>query len=84
MGKTTFNRTLSCDRVMAGAFFSQPELDVPEEEMSQHAGHHMMDPAGEFAHLVVVHSKFRLCFLKTLLDGPANTAEPHEKLEADA
>ena len=69
---------------MAGAFFPQPELEVPEEEMGQHTSHHMMDPAREFAHLVVVHSKLRLRFLKALLDGPANTAQPYEEFEAGA
>jgi len=63
-------------------FFSQPELDMPEEEMSQHTGHHMMNPAGKFSPLIVVHAKFSLRFLKTLLHSPANTAEPHEELEA--
>src|SRR5271169_2972221 len=84
MGRTTFNRILSCDRVMAGAFFPQPELEVPEEEMGQHTGHHVVDPSGEFAHLVVVHPQFRFCFLKALLDGPANAAEPYEEFKAGA
>jgi len=69
---------------MAGAFFPQPELEMPEEEMGQHAGHHMVDPAGEFAHLIVVHSKLRFRFLKTLLDGPANAAQPYKEFEAGA
>ena len=35
MGKTTLSNTLSCDRVSDGAFFSQPNLLMPEEEMGQ-------------------------------------------------
>ena len=69
---------------MAGAFFPQPELEVPEEEMGQHAGHHMVDPAGEFAHLVVVHPEFRFCFLKALFDSPANATQPYEEFKAGA
>ncbi len=30
---------------MDGAFFFQTEFQVPEEEMSQHAGYHMVMPA---------------------------------------
>jgi hypothetical protein len=44
----------------------------------------MVDPAGEFAHLIVVHSKLRFRFLKTLLDGPANAAQPYKEFEAGA
>jgi hypothetical protein len=41
--KPALIRILSCDSVTAGAFFSQSELDVPEEKMSQHACHHVVD-----------------------------------------
>ena len=69
---------------MAGAFFPQPELEVPEKEMSEHAGDHMVDPAGEFTHLIVVHPEFRFRFLKALLDSPANATQPYEECEAGA
>jgi hypothetical protein len=33
-GSTIFSNILSCDGVIAGAFFSQPDLQVPEKVMS--------------------------------------------------
>jgi hypothetical protein len=33
IGKITLSKTLSCDRVMDGAFFSYPDFQVPEEKM---------------------------------------------------
>jgi hypothetical protein len=34
--------SLSCDSVIAGAFFPQSDSHVPEEEVSQHTGDHMV------------------------------------------
>jgi len=84
MGNTTLIRILSCDSVIAGAFFPQSELDVPEEEVGQDAGHHVMNPPWKFPDLIVVHSDFGLCFFKTLLDGPSHTTEPNQQLESTA
>jgi len=36
---------LSCNSVIAGAFFPQPYSHVPEEEVGQHVGDHMVTPA---------------------------------------
>ena len=83
MGKTTLSSTLSCDRVSDGAFFPQPNLLMPEEEMGQHACEHMMMPAGKFSHLIVVHTQFSLCFLKALFNGPAQPTEPDQCFEPD-
>jgi hypothetical protein len=41
-------------------FFSHPDFQVPEEEMGQHGGCHVMVPSGKFSHLVVGHSQFGL------------------------
>jgi hypothetical protein len=40
---------------MAGAFFPQPYPQVPQEEVSEHAGKHVVVPSWIFPHLVVVH-----------------------------
>lgn len=37
IGSSSLIKTLSCDSVMDGAFFSQPDFQVPEEEMCHHA-----------------------------------------------
>jgi len=77
-GKTTSMRNLSCDTVIDGAFFPQPDLQVPQEEVGQHAGQDMVIPTRVFPNLVVVHTQFLFCFFKALLYGPAKPAEPHE------
>ena len=63
---------------MDGAFFFQTELQVPEEEMTQHAGYHMVMPAWKFAHLVMVHAQVGFGFLETLLNCPTQAAQPDE------
>src|SRR5215831_435537 len=80
-GKTTSNNRRTCDTVSAGAFFFQPDLQVPEEEMGQHTGEHVMMPAGIFAHLIMIHAQFGFRFLKTLFNGPADSAEPHQETQ---
>jgi len=42
IGNIALNSNLSCDGVMAGAFFSQSDLEVPEKKMSEHAGHYII------------------------------------------
>lgn len=73
---------LSCDSVMEGAFSPQSDIQVPEEEVSQHAGQHVVIPSGKLPHLIMIHAEFGFSFLKTLLDGPANTTEPYEESES--
>ena len=74
----TLSKTLSCDRVMDGAFFPQPDFQVPEKEMGQHAGYDVVVPSWKLAHFVVVHAQFGLGFLKALFYCPSQTAEPYE------
>jgi hypothetical protein len=67
---TKSHKNLSCDGVIAGAFFPQSYFEVPKEIMTKHAGQYMMVPTWKFSHLVLVHSQFRFCFFKALLNGP--------------
>jgi hypothetical protein len=67
IGNTVLNSNLSCDGVMAGAFFSQSDLEVPEKKMSKHACHYMMVPAWKFPHFILIHPQFCFCFAKALL-----------------
>jgi hypothetical protein len=41
MGRITFSNILSCESVIAGAFFPQFYFQVPEEEVGQHTGQYM-------------------------------------------
>ena len=76
MGRTALISSLSCDSVMAGAFFPQLNPHMPEEKVSQHAGDHMVTPPRIFPYLVVVHSQIGLGFLETLFNSPADAREP--------
>jgi hypothetical protein len=76
IGNTAPMSNLSCDSVIAGAFFPQPDSHVPEEKMSQHASQHMMPPSGKLPHLVMIHAQVRFGLFKTLLDGPSYTRKP--------
>jgi hypothetical protein len=67
---------------MDGAFFPQSDIQVPEEEVSQHAGQHVVVPSRKLPHLIMIHTELGFSFFKTLLDGPTNTAEPHEEFES--
>src|SRR5215467_8523123 len=69
-GKTTSNNLRTCETVSAGAFFCQPDLEMPEEAMGQHTREHVMMPAGVFAHFIVIHTEFGFRFLKTLFNRP--------------
>ena len=51
--------------------------------MGKHTCEHMMMPAGKFSHLIVVHTQFGFCFLKTLFNGPAQPTEPDQCFEPD-
>src|SRR5436190_23061742 len=81
-GKTTSNNRRTCDTVSADAFFFQPALQVPEEDMRQHTCEHVMMPAGGFAHLIVIHAQVGFRFLQTLFTGPPDPAELHEETQA--
>jgi hypothetical protein len=81
IGKITLSNTLSCDRVMEGAFFPHPDFQVPEEEMCQHAGDDVVVPPWKLTNLVVVHSQFCLGFLETLFDCPSQPTEPHKRVQ---
>src|SRR5215471_11518926 len=80
-GKTTYNNRRTCDTVSAGAFFFQPDLQVPEEEMGQHTREHVMMPPRVFAHFVVIYTELGFRFLKTLFDGPPDPTEPHQETQ---
>jgi len=82
MGNTALMISLSCDSVIAGAFFPQPDPHVPQEEMGQHAGDHMVAPPRIFSHLIMVHSQIRLGLFKALFDGPAHPGEPDKGLKS--
>src|ERR671933_1209155 len=82
-GKTTSNKRRTCETVSAGAFFFQPDLEMPQKEMGQHTGQHMMMPARVFAHFIVAHAEFGFCFLKTLFNGPPDPTKPHQQAQGD-
>ena len=71
-------RVLSCDTVIDGAFFPQPDFQVPKKEMSQYTGQNMVIPSRIFSHLIMIHSQFRFGFFEALLYGPTNATEPNE------
>ena len=52
---------------------------MPQKEVGQHTGEHVMVPARVFADFIVVHPQLRFRFLKALFDGPPHTTEPHEQ-----
>ena len=62
-------RVLSCDSVIDGAFFSQPDLQVPEEKMGQHARENVVVPPWKLTHLVVVHAGLGSNFAHYPLSG---------------
>ena len=57
---------------------------MPQKDMGQHTGGHVMIPAGVFAHFIVRHTPFRLRFLKALLNSPPHATEPHQKAQRRA
>ena len=80
-GRMTSKRTLSCDRVIDGAFFPQSYFEMPEEKMSKHRCQHMVVPSGVFSNFVMIHAKFRFGFLKALFDGPSDATQPDKKAQ---
>src|SRR5919199_3911689 len=72
-GKTTSNNLRTCETVSAGAFFFQSHLEMPQKEMGQHTGQHMVMPARVFAHFIVVHPQLRFRFLEALFNGLITT-----------
>ena len=78
-GKTTSNNRRTCDTVSAGAFFFQPDLQVPEEEMGQHTCEHVMMPAGVFADFILVHAQFGFGLFEALFNSPPQATSPHEQ-----
>src|SRR5215813_6697031 len=80
-GNTTANNLRTCETVSAGAFFFQPELEMPEKEVGQHTREHVMMPSGVFAHFIVIQAQFGFRFLKTLFNGPSDPTEPHKETQ---
>jgi len=54
---------------------------MPQKEMGQHTGEHVMVPARVFADFIVVHAEFRFGFLKTLFNRPSDPTEPHKETQ---
>src|SRR5215510_5105257 len=69
-GKTTSSRVLSWDTVMAGAFFSQTYLQMPEEEVGYHSSEHVMVPRAVFTDFILIHAQFGFGLFEALLHGP--------------
>ena len=84
IGNRILSRSLSCDSVMDGAFFPQPDFQVPEEKVCQHAREYVVMPAFVFAELIMIHAKLGFGFLEALFDRPAQSAEPYKSFEPDA
>src|SRR4030095_15679199 len=80
-GNITANNRRTCETVSAGAFFFQPELEMPEKEVGQHTREHVMLPSAGFAHVIVIHAQFSFCFLKTLFNGPPAPPEPYKETQ---
>src|SRR5919199_4551970 len=80
-GKTTSNNLRTCETVSAGAFFFQSHLEMPQKEMGQHTGEHVMMPAGVFTHFIVVHAQFGFRFLEALFDCPPYAPEPDQQAQ---
>jgi hypothetical protein len=75
-GNTTSSSHRTCDTVRAGAFFPHADFHVPQKEMREHTGHHVVMPSRKFAQLIVRHTELGFGFAKTLLDGPPDPASP--------
>jgi hypothetical protein len=75
-GKTTAKSIRSCETVSAGAFFPQPDFEMPKKKMRQHRRQHMVMPPRVFPYFIVRHPKLCFAFLKALFHGPAQSTEP--------
>jgi len=78
-GNTTANNLRTCETVSAGAFFFQPALQTPQKEMGEHTREHVMVPPWVFTDFIMVHAQFGFRFLKALLNGPPDAAEPDQQ-----
>ena len=78
-GNTTSNNLRTCEIVSAGAFFFQPELEMPEKEVGQHTREYVMVPARILPDFILVHPQLRFRFLEALFDGPPDPTEPHQE-----
>lgn len=58
--------------------FLQSDLEVPEKVMTKRAGQYLVVPVWKFTHLILVHAKFDFDFFETLLNRPAQAAQPHQ------
>lgn len=81
MGKASFMRAISRDRVMDSAFSPQPGPQVPDEEVGKHAYENVQLPAAGFAHFIIIHSQLILGLLQTLLHSPSDPAKPDKSLQ---
>lgn len=59
---------------MDGAFFPQPDFQVPEKKVRQHARLYVMMPAHVLSDFIVVHTQLCFGLLKALLNRPAQPA----------
>src|ERR671927_330002 len=80
-GNTTANNLRTCETVSAGAFFFQPELEMPEKEVGQHTRQHVVVPARVLADFIGVQPQLGFRFLKTLCNGPPDPTEPHQETQ---
>ena len=69
---------------MDGAFFPQPDFQVPKKKVRQHARLYVMMPAHILSDFIVVHAQLCLGLLKTLLNRPTQAAKPDKGFEPDA
>src|SRR5215813_471332 len=82
-GNTTANNLRTCETVSAGAFFFQPALEMPQKEMGEHTGQHMVMPARILPDLVVIHPQLRFRFLEALFNGPPHPTEPDQQAQGN-
>src|SRR5919199_4898294 len=82
-GNTTSNNLRTCETVIVGAFFFQPDLQMPEEEMGQHTRQHVMVPPRVFPPFIVIHPEVGFRFLEALFDRPPDPTEPDQQAQRD-
>jgi hypothetical protein len=64
---------------MAGAFFPQTSLQMPEEEVGSHGGEHVMMPSGVFTDFILIHAQFGFGLFEALFDGPPQATSPDQQ-----
>ena|SRR5215831_3238572 len=82
-GNTTANNLRTCEIVIAGAFFFQPALEMPQKEMGEHTREHMVMPTRILPDFIVVHPPLRFRFFEALFDGPPDSTEPDQQAQGD-